>query len=105
FRLPVSTSAPSDLTGQGGGFLTFNDATDQVMYWNGANWVIVAAGSGSSKWTEDATIIYPNNYGNRDFAVGGNTLAAVFSVDVSENEVRIGSANTNNATLSLYSQN
>ncbi|MDO8335458.1 MAG: hypothetical protein Q7T74_01595, partial [Candidatus Saccharibacteria bacterium] len=105
-RLPVATAAPTDLTGQGGGFLAFNDTADTVMYWNGANWVTVAAGSGSSKFTEEATIIYPNNYGTKDFAIGGNTLAAVFSADVSSNTVRIGDGSgvigSGDGTIALY---
>jgi hypothetical protein len=109
-RIPVAASTPANLTGQGGGFIAFNDNTDSLMFWNGANWVAVSSGSGSSKFTEESTIIYPNNYGTKDFAIGNNTLTSAFSVDVSANTVRIGDGSTvpngtSNASLQLFAEN
>ncbi len=60
-----------------------------------------AIGGGASKWTDSGSITYLTSTSD-DVAVGGTTLAAPFSVDVSANTVRIGSGSTNNGTLSLY---
>ena len=104
-RLPYTTVDPADLTGLGGGYLVYNNNVGSLQFWNGANWVTVSSGTGASKWTETGSILYPNNYGTKDFAIGGTTLASPFSVDISANEVRIGSGSTANGTISLYASN
>jgi len=81
-------------------------SSDQILKWNGSTWSCSTdegSGTGSSKWTESGGLLFPNNYITVDLAVGGNTLAAAFSVDIEGNLVRIGTGSDADATLAMYS--
>ncbi len=62
----------------------------------------LAIGGGSSKWTTNANVIYPNNYATLHFAVGGTTpSSSPFGVDISQNIVYIGDGANDANTPSL----
>lgn len=56
---------------------------------------------GGSLFTDSGSISYLTQTTD-DFAVGGSTLGAAFSVDVSDNTVRIGTGSTANAVLNMF---
>ncbi|OGM63284.1 hypothetical protein A3A76_04530, partial [Candidatus Woesebacteria bacterium RIFCSPLOWO2_01_FULL_39_23] len=82
---------------------------DQILKWDDTNsqWECAGdegSGTGSSKWTESGGLLYPNNYATVDLAIGANALAAPFSVDVSDNIVRIGDGGNDafDPTINFY---
>ncbi|NTV31613.1 hypothetical protein HGA91_06575, partial [candidate division WWE3 bacterium] len=77
--------------------LTYNNGT------GGFTWTNCDTG-GASAFTDGGTIVYLTDTTD-DFAIGGSTLAAAFSVDTSANTTRIGTGATANAILSMYASN
>ncbi|NTV30348.1 hypothetical protein HGA91_00005, partial [candidate division WWE3 bacterium] len=77
--------------------LTYNNGT------GGFTWTNCDTG-GASAFTDGGTIVYLTDTTD-DFAIGGSTLAAAFSVDTSANTTRLGTGATANAVLSMYASN
>ena len=83
--------------------LVFTDPTDDrtITFPDASGTVVFSGGAGSSKWTDSGTLTYLSETTD-DLTVGGSTLAAAFSVDVSANTARVGSGATANAVLNMY---
>ncbi len=98
-RLPQSSGALGE-PGSGEGYLAYRTDTNTIQYYDGADWQSVA--SSTPIWTDDGTITYLIS-ATDDMAVGGTSLAAPFSVDVSANAVRIGDGTVaGNGRLTMY---
>ncbi len=97
----INLSSGSDPSSPGAGDFWF-DGTELNFYDGSNTYDLLSAGG---LWTDGGNITYLSSTTD-DFSVGAtNTLAAPFSVDVSANTVRIGTASTNNAVLNMYASN
>lgn len=89
------------------GDIPFSDATYTQLP-NGYNSILHVlndiSNTGGSLWTDGGTLSYLTSTTD-DIAVGGNSLASAFSVDVDLNKIRIGSGSTNNGILDMYASN
>jgi hypothetical protein len=127
FRKDGSTS--QDLLAAGGGGMTNPMTTQGDLIFGGASGIPTrlagagtngyvlkyATGTNTPYWAADLTggggnwalngIVEYLSATTDDIAVGGNTLASPFSVDVSLNTTRIGSGATNNGILDMYASN
>ena len=78
----------------GGGLIDCEGASNKLTWDSATNKFQCeadqGAGSGTSKWTEAGGLLYPNNFSTVDLSIGASSLTAPFSVDVSDNIVRIG---------------
>ena len=82
------------------------------LWWNGTSLyfyngtanidLLAISQGGESLFTDSGSLTYLTSVTD-DFAIGGDTLASVFSVDIDQNTVRIGSGSTTNAVLGMYS--